>query len=275
MLKNYFAFKIQQFYKKFIKCDRAIDSFCKIKGYPKKIRCPIDPLYKIPYKEINRIKIIEYDRKYNIYNVWNFNIISIIDWLNKNKKWVNPLTNCRFKVKSQFHIINFIKNNSIKRKLYISPYIKKFKPILTNQNDSISILVNYVKNNDIKNCIKFFEKNKNINLNLDLEEYITIENNIITPIGFLHLIIKLGYKDLLLIFLKNGCNVDKKSGPGGYTPLHICALMNNLEMAFILLQFGAEIENYCYYKSNIYSLIDLCILIKNYKFLQDVLDYHD
>lgn len=271
LFENYFASKIQQFYKKFIKCDRSGDSFCRFKN--KRIRCPIDPLYRVPYKEARRIKIIEYDRKYRIYNVWHFNIFSLIDWLNKCKRWTNPLTNCNFSIKSQHLIKYFIEKNEIKRRLVLIPKKRKLRPMsFVEDNNKIGTLIKYVKNNDGANCTKFINEHKNIDLNADLDEYISVDNHIIAPIGFIHLIVERGFIDLLDIFVGNGCNVNKKAGPNSYSALHLCAIMNKLEIGKKLLNFGADIETYCYYNGEITSLFDLCDKIKHYNFLEGILN---
>ena len=294
MWENYGAGKLQNFYRKFIKCEREAGSLSKVRIFKdgKKrtisIKNPIDPLYRFPYPEKYRIRIVEKPFGTKKYNVWHFNINSLIQWLNVSKEWINPLTNCLFLNATQDKIKKFTEQNKTRRKLKIKVkynknekgYVKKKLKPLTYVSTTMGKwmeLINYVKNSDNKDCFNFLNKyyylieNDKMDLDADINYEITINNEIINSVGLLHIAINNGDIDMLNQLIYFGCNMSKKCGEKGYTPLHLCAILNNIEMAKILIQYGVSLEETCIFENSICTIFEICEKIKHYKFIDNLL----
>lgn len=301
MLKNYSAVKLQSFYKKFIKCDRDDEEISKIKvvvcnngksrNRIKKIKSPIDPIYRIPYDEKYRIRIIEKPYGERRYNVWHFNINSLIEWLNVAKEWINPMTNCLFLNKTQDNIFDFIEHNRTKRKLRIKKIYnrnekgyrkKKYNPVsyVSTGIDKLSMLLKYVKESDEKNCFNFLEKNyqliedNKLDLDSDINETIFLDNfsSSINPVGLLHLAVAGGNKSIVSQLIYYGCNINKKCGDYGFNVMHLCAILDNIGMAKLLLQFGMTLDDVCVIDDDFCSVFEICEILQHYDFLQFLLN---
>jgi len=285
--------KLQSFYKKFIKCERDPESSSKIKINQNGkrgiilVKNPVDPLYKIPYLEKYRIRIIEKPYGQKQYNVWHFDINSLIQWLNTCKEWMNPLTNCLFLNATQDFVLNFLEINKVKRKLKISKnynkkeagYIKKKKmKVMSYVNTNMELfgkLVGYVKNMEEDNCYNFLQSNYNliekdlIDLNADINEVFNLDiiEEKIETMGLLHLAVLKGSKEIVNQLIYFGCNMDKRCGNNGYNVLHLCAIMNNIEIAKLLIQYGMPINDTCIFMDDICSVFEICDFLGNYEFV--------
>jgi len=251
--------KLQSFYKKFIKCERDPESSSKIKINQNGkrgiilVKNPVDPLYKIPYLEKYRIRIIE-------------------------KLFLNA---------TQDFVLNFLEINKVKRKLKISKnynkkeagYIKKKKmKVMSYVNTNMELfgkLVGYVKNMEEDNCYNFLQSNYNliekdlIDLNADINEVFNLDiiEEKIETMGLLHLAVLKGSKEIVNQLIYFGCNMDKRCGNNGYNVLHLCAIMNNIEIAKLLIQYGMPINDTCIFMDDICSVFEICDFLGNYEFV--------
>jgi len=304
MWENYWAYIIQQFYKRFIKCERSNEHLTKIKqnilfqtksGTIKRknkvqlVASPVDPLYRIPYNEKNKLRIVEWH--YNVKKpcVWHFNIFSLIEWLNTCKSWINPMTNCEFLNKSRDIIFNYVTKHSIKKLKLAATYnvfepgykkkivIKKILPEKTSGNPYMELLIKSIdsKNNvDCKNLLhNNYDKieNDHLNLNESINRFITVNYEIVSPIGVLHMAIMNEDIENVLNLIYYGCNIEKECGINNYRPIHLAAIINNIEIGKILKFHGAQLDASCWYEGSQCTVFDICEMNENYEFINEIL----
>jgi len=283
--KNYYSTKIQNSFRHFLKCDRDSVDKSKIRiNIPNKKRAknifvssPIDPIYRCSYDEKYRIRIVEWDNKKA--HIWHFNILTLVSWINHSKSWINPMTNCLFKNKSILYIVSFLKKMKTNRKIKISIRLNRMEDgyrLLKFTNDINTLLETIDENNEDDNY-EFLKINSEIgDLSFHLDEYIdiviTVNDNKICPLNSLHYAIIKGNKNIVHNLIYYGCNIEKPCGGNGFTPLHLTALMNNWEIASLLIMYGADTMKKCNYGPNNAALTvyDICHVLGNTKYIEHI-----
>ena len=256
--RNYFATKIQNSFRHFLKCERDSVDKSKVRvNIPNKKRAknilvpsPIDPIYRCSYDEKYRIRIVEWDNKRA--HIWHFNILTLVSWINHSKSWINPMTNCLFKNRSILYIVSFLKKMKTNRKIKISIRLNRMEAgyrLLKFTNDINTLLGTIDENNDI---------------------VITINDNKICPLNALHYAIIKGNKNIVHNLIYYGCDIEKPCGGNGFTPLHLTALTNNWEIASLLIMYGADTMKKCNYGPNNSALTvyDICHILGNMKYIE-------
>ena len=296
MWENYSATIIQNFYYKYIKCDRVTDKLCKIKLprlIGKKVKnktlmilAPLDPLYRVGYDEKYRFRLVEWNDKASI---WHFNILSLIDWLNISKSWINPMTNCLFMNKSLDKIIDFISRNKIKRKLKLNikynedeiGYKKALIPLTVNINDGsayMELLISNIKTNDENTCYTLLSSNYDkiesdyFKINDYINEPIYLLNEAIFNVTALHLAVYYGNKTIVHHLLYFGSSVDIMIGLNCYTALHLAAILNYSGIGKLLVMYGSNIMDECYYDGKISTIFDICNIMGHDNFIKEILE---
>ena len=283
--RNYFATKIQNNFRHFLKCERDSIDKSKISVIiPSKKRAknilipsPIDPIYRCSYDEKYRVRIVEWDNKK--VHIWHFNILTLVSWINHSKSWINPMTNCLFKNRSILYIVSFLKKIKTNRKIKINIRLNRMEEgyrLLKFTNDINTLLTTIDENNEDDNY-EFLKINSEIgDLSFHLDEYIdiviTINDNKICPLNALHYAIIKGNKNIVHNLIYYGCNIEKPCGGNGFTPLHLTALMNNWEIASLLIMYGADTTKKCNYGPNNTALTvyDICNVLGNTKYIEHI-----
>lgn len=289
MWENFKATVIQNFYRRFIKCSRDNTTTCKIKienSNKRKyieIPCPIDPLYRIPYDEKYHIRLVEWHQKMKKPCVWHFNIQTLIDWLNINKEWINPMTNCLFLNRTIDKIIGFINERNIKKKLKIKTIYnykeqKKLKTI--NNYDGkiyVDLLIKSIEENSEKDCFNLLNNNYDkietdyFKIDSDIEKTIEIINEKITPISALHYAIFKKNRDIAHHLMYFGSNLEKKCGQSGYTALHLAAILNLPEIGILIKMYGGNINEECIFEGKASTIFDICDKLGHNDFIMKLL----
>jgi len=298
MFKNYSASKIQYAYQKFLKCERDPKELCKImvtsliitkKGTIKRstrnieIPSPIDPIYRQPYHEKKRIRIVEWHNGYKSACVWHFNINTLIDWINLTKKWTNPMTNCLFLNETIDRISNFVSSRGCKKKIKT--------PIIYNQlqipfgvqlsfvpgiNNKLDLLLKYIEENNhegVEYILITNHEGNNFKLDciIDRSIYMDETNETIYPVTLFSYAIYLGNIEIINQLIYFGCNIEKKVGKNGYSPLHLCAILGYNQLGRLLIINGANIDEMCKFKGKSCSMFGICDRIEGSDFIEEIM----
>ena len=303
MWDNYRAVVIQNFYRRFVQCERDRNILCKVKipvmrnGKSKRrnveVGSPMDPIYREVYDEKYRFRLVEWPVDVKKANVWHFNILSLVEWLNTSKEWVNPMTNCLFLNRSIDRIVSFVNERNIRRRLkikvrYNEKEVKKIKmnsnyvsnEINSNGQIYLNLLVDTIKNNDVDGNYNLLENNYDkiesdyfkINNDLNLEIYLEKTKEKVSPIGALHLAVFYGNCDIVHNLLYFGIDYDKKCGNNGYTALHLSAILNLSQIGKYLTMYGANMEETCVFQNEVCTVYDICDKMKNSDFVESMLE---
>ena len=287
MWENFWAVVIQNFYKKFVKCERDKQEKTKIRilrNHKTKIieiPSPIDPLYRIPYDEKYHFRLVEWNN--NKAAIWHFNIKSLIEWLNISKDWINPMTNCVFQNKSVIKIIDYANKNHLQKKLKLRANFNviekkevKSVPQVTGEV-YLDLLVKSIDENNESDCFNILNNNYDkiesdyFKIDNNIDKSITINDDLITPIGVIHYAIMKNNKDILHHLLYYGCNINKTCGKGKYTAMHLAAIMNRVEMGKLLKMYGSDIMLECNYKGSDSTIFDICDDLGHKEFVMMIL----
>lgn len=288
MWENYKATVIQNFYRRFIKCSRDYKTLCKIKIESakkrkyKEIPSPIDPLYRIPYDEKYHFRLVEWHINTKKPCIWHFNIITLIDWINVSKGWINPMTNCLFLNNSIDNIIKFTNSLNTKKKIKIKPIYNSKEPAIKkalhqeqSENGTIymDLLIKSVMEGNETDCFNLLNNNYSkiesdyFKIDSDIHKIIEINNEEIYPVGILHYATFLKNKDIVHHLLYFGCNLEKKVGKNGYTALHLAAILNLPEIGGLIKMYGGNINSECIYNGETSTIFDICDKLKHYDFI--------
>ena len=289
MWKNYHATIIQNFYKHFIKCDRDPQTTTKIKSISNQKRkyieipSPIDPIYRTPYEEKYHFKLIEWPINAKKACVWHFNIISLIEWLNTSKEWINPMTNLSFLNSSINKILKFVEVNNIKKKLKIKP---KFNPnekkIIKEKSEPhsqiyLQLLIKCIIESNENDCFNLLNNNydKIESDYFKIDEYVNKEIEIpgekISPISPIHLAIAMNNKNIVHHLLYYGCDLEKKCGKGKYTPLHLAGIYGYGEIGKLIKIYGGNLMAECNFGGKMMNIFDICDNLSHENFVMNLL----
>jgi hypothetical protein len=110
-----------------------------------------------------------------------------------------------------------------------------------------------------------------------LDEYIDImvvvnNEHKICPLNALHYAIIKGNKNIVHNLIYYGSNIEKTCGGNGFTPLHLTALINNWEIASLLIMYGADTTKKCNYGSDNTSstIYDICNILGHQKYIDNL-----
>lgn len=284
--RNYHATKIQNSYRHFLKCDRDEEDKSKISIFqPNKkrakniyIKSPIDPIYRCSYDEKYRIRIVEWENKKA--HVWQFNILTLVSWINHSKSWINPMTNCLFKNRTILFIVSSLKKIKTNRKIKINVRLNRMEEgyrLLKFTNDINTLFATIEDNNEDDNY-EFLKINSDSgDFSFYLDEYIDIvvvvnNEHKICPLNALHYAIIKGNKNIVHNLIYYGSNIEKTCGGNGFTPLHLTALMNNWEIASLLIMYGADTMKKCNYGPNNTpsTISDICNILGHQKYIDNL-----
>lgn len=294
MWHNYQATVIQNFYNRFIKCSRDRNVLCRIKNIINnkrkyiQIPSPIDPLYRIAYKEKYHIRLVEWPSNQKKPCVWHFNIITLVDWLNISRNWNNPMTNCLFLNRTIDKIVEYLEKNNIRKKLKIpviynqnEPKPKKMKLAKQETNNGkiyLDLLQQLVIQNKEEDVFNLLHNNYDkiatdyFKIDSDFEMSLTVEDEIINPVGILHIAVFLGRKEIVNHLSYYGCNLDKKIGEQQYTPLHIAAILDYVEIGELLKMYGANLMAECKFGGETATIFDICDIMGHHNFIMKILN---
>jgi len=290
MWENYRATIIQNFYKKFIKCPRDKSKMCKIKilNKMKKIASPIDPLYRTTFDDKYLIRMIEWHPNQRKACVWHFNIISLIEWLNICKEWINPMTNCLFLNKSIDRILEFIEMKKIRRKLRLNVKYnknektvnKKLKIAKVEPDGKIymDLLVKTIDENKEKDCYNLLHNNYDkiesdyFKIDEDIKKEETILGEKIGYMGVLHYGIIRNRKDIVHHLIYFGCNLEKKMSTSNYRAIHLAAIFNLVDIGYLLKIYGADLYSTCLFEGGQCNIFDICDRMGHIDFISKILD---
>lgn len=297
MWRHYFATKIQNAYRKYLKVERDSVNHCKIKvkvivrlrngelSMKKRgveVGCPLDPIYREAYKESKRFRLVEWNGRKA--SVWHFNINTLVDWLNVSKKWINPLTNCLFMNRSIDRILLYLERNGIGR-LKIKPiYNENEKPVvikvkkLLGNSKEILKMEKYIEEGDEKGFEDYLKKNywkiesDMINLNESLLKEIYVEEigEKLGKLGLLHLVVLRGNMEMLVSLLYYGVSLEKRTREG-YTAFHLSGMLGNGEVGRLLRMYGANVESMCKFRGKDVDILGICEEMGDYKFMENLL----
>lgn len=290
MWENYKATILQNFYRRYLKCERDQNVPCKIRIISQKkkklieIASPLCPLYRTAYDEKYRFRLVEWHSNQKKACVWHFNILNLLDWLNISREWTNPMTNCLFLNSSIDKILDFIKKKNIKKKLKLpikynlketvlkivkSKYEEGtiymdllVKSVLQSKDDEVFNLLN---NNYDKIESDYFK------IDGDIDYELNIEGETINPLGILHLAISKNQKNICHHLMYYGCNLEKTIGKNKYTPLHLAAIYNLPEIGHLLKIYGANIYAECILDNNPATIFDICDKMGHNNFIMKIL----
>jgi len=285
-----------------VQCERDKNILSKVKmivvrnGKAKsrfiEVSSPIDPIYRDAYDEKYRIRLVEWPMDVRKGNIWHFNILSLVDWLNTSKEWVNPMTNCIFLNRTIDKIVSFMEERNIRKKLklkvkYNKKEVKKIKinsnyvsNEINNGNMYMNLLVNTIKNGDVNGNYNLLENNYdkiesdyfNMNGDLNMEIYLERTKEIVNPIGALHLAVFYGNCDIVHNLLYFGVDYNKKCGDSGFTALHLSAILNFGQIAKYLVMYGANMEDTCIFENEVCTIYDICDKLKMSEFMEYLLE---
>lgn len=295
MLKHYSASKIQYAYRKYLKCDRDPKELCKIKitsliikknGALKRgnhyvaIPSPIDPLYRQPFHEKKRIRIVEWHNGIKSACVWHFNINTLVDWINLTKKWTNPMTNCLFLNESIDVISDFVRIHGIRKikiPIIYNPLQVEYGVKLTIMpgiNDKMEQLIKFIEENDDEGVFNLLLTNHDelkLDSIIDRSIYIDETNETIYPVSLFSYAIYLGNTEIVNQIIYFGCNIEKKIGKNGYSPLHLCAILGYNKLGRLLVISGANIDEMCKFKGESCSIFEICDKINDSDFIEEIM----
>ena len=265
--KNKSAIVIQNFYRTFIKCERE-----NINGK----YMLIDPIYKTHYDEKYRIKILHYYKKNDKRKIisFNFNINSLVEWINTVNKFTNPIINSLFTC----HQVNKIIAEAKKYNLLInSNAIPRWKVVENKIKKELPELIKFIANKDSEKAINFILENQknlellgtifkssdysNTNFFYKLKNKDSSINKSIKIQYFTPLLLSV-YKDMydvvemLLMF-----GVNSSSTINGLSPLHLSIILNNSSISKFLLFNGVN-DNVKFKKDSL--SLDTFELIENF-----------
>ena len=284
--RNYHATKIQNSYRHFLKCDRDSEDKSKIRIFQQSkkrakniyIPSPIDPIYRCSYDEKYRIRIVEWENMKA--HVWHFNILTLVNWINHSKTWINPMTNCLFKNRSILYIVSSLKKIKTNRKIKINVRLNRMEDgyrLLKFTNDINTLFATIEDNNEDDNYEFLKINSDNSDFLFYLDEYIDIvvvvnNEHKICPLNPLHYAIIKGNKNIVHNLIYYGSNIEKTCGGKGFTPLHLTALTNNWDIASLLIMYGADTTKKCNYGANNEpsSIYDICNILGHQKYLDNL-----
>ena len=216
---------------------------------------PIDPLYRTPFDESRRIKIFYKSGKYTYAH--HFNIDTLVEWIKTSGEYINPITNLKF---GMFEI-GQLKKYAKKYGIYLSNKAEKKRRSQHEQKKkehAEKILLKSIKHAQHQ-MMKAVIQNDSTNVRkimLENCEHITngkfnIASHYLSPMTIVtgekirnytvfHVAAYNGNAEILetLCYFDNMIDIREKEY--GYTPLHLACLAGKIEVAQLLIMYGAK-----------------------------------
>lgn len=104
----------------------------------------------------------------------------------------------------------------------------------------------------------------------DIDEEIIIRGKKICPVGVIHLAIFFCDYDIVHHLAYFGCNLEKRCG--GYTPIHLAAILNLPDIGKILKMYGADVDAECVIDNCVMDVYDICEDLNHGDFIQKLLE---